>query len=462
MQKENYYETKTEAERKAWGQQVRAAKLAKAQKAGKAGKTKGKKTAKSPYQRRQYYGGNGSKAVIYPNVFGYGDYVMNPEDSFGRRYGGLIGAKGGELLGSAAQSFLSGITGMGDYEVTQNCLLAPQLPVMINDSNKGGVLCRYQEYLGDIISSTTPGAFKIQSFPLNPGLDTTFPWLAQVAANYEQYSLEGVIFEFRNGASESQGSTTVGLGYVIMATEYDSQQPVFANKQEMENHEFGKSCKISKSMFHPIECAPRQTSITELYVRSGANPTGSDIRLYDWGRFSIATVGLQAASQNVGELHVTYQVRLLKPRMYASLGSFNGVYSMSNNSFTNAVPLGTGTVTTQIDTIGMSIDPVGNTIAFPNVSLPQTYLVYIRWTGVAAVMSIPLYTYTNCALNTSYTGSVNSSPANGETCTSFVQLQSVTTTGGNLPPFIAISNVPTLPAASNSVAFKIVQIDNSS
>lgn len=423
-------------------------------------KAPAKKRATKKYSRaRKGYGGGG-RAVIYPNIVGYGDYVMNPEDAFGRRYGGLLGAKAGELLGGAAQSFLSGITGMGDYEVSKNCLMAPTLPVMINDSNKGGVLVRYQEYLGDVITSTTPGAFRIQNFPLNVGLDTTFPWLAQVASNYEQYSLEGVIFEFRSNASESQGTTTVGLGYVIMATEYDSQQPPFANKAEMENHEFGTSCKISKSMMHPIECAPRQTSITELYVRSGANPTGSDIRLYDWGRFSIATVGLQAASQNVGELHVTYQVRLLKPRMYASLGSFNGAFAAQNSGYANSVPFGTGTYTVVFDTIGISIDPPGSTISFPNVGLPQTYLIYIKWFGTGAAISVPTYTYTNCALNASYTPNLNPSPENGITAATFSNLFSVTTTGANLPPSIQLNNVPTLPSSGQLVYWRICQIDN--
>jgi len=73
------------------------------------------------------------------------------------------------------------------------------------------------------------------------------------------------------------------------------------------------STKPSNDIMHPIECKRNETSVSILSTRFGLSP--GDLRLYDFGNFSIATVGMQGTSTNVGELWVTYDITLLKPRL---------------------------------------------------------------------------------------------------------------------------------------------------
>jgi len=65
-----------------------------------------------------------------------------------------------------------------------------------------------------------------------------------------------------------------------------------------------------------VECAPRETPIDKLWVRSVeySDYATVDPRLFDLGRFSIATIGMQAAS-TIGELWVSYDVEFFKPQL---------------------------------------------------------------------------------------------------------------------------------------------------
>lgn len=240
--------------------------------------------------------------------------------ALGAALGGPGGAGVGGMIGNAGGNFISKLMGHGDYAVTN----APQLQennlVLANAAQMpqfgtGKVACKFvhREFLGDVYSSTTPGAFKITDFPINPGLDSTFPWLSGVVgAKFQQYRINGMSFEFRSMSGDALNSTNTALGSVIMSTDYDSADNTFASKQEMENTEYGVSCKPSVNMMHGIECARAQTPVSELFIRAFDVPANKDIRLYDMGRFSIATVGCQAASVNLGELWVSYDIDCFK------------------------------------------------------------------------------------------------------------------------------------------------------
>lgn len=433
----------------------RAGKAAAAKKRKPAGS---KKKGKKPYRRQTQYGGHGSRAIVsYPNVVaGYGDYRMNPADSYGKQWGGMAGSYLGELLGGGAQTLLGSLVGgLGEYKVKHNALLTPDPPTIINDSVKGGITFRHKEYLRDIITSSTPGAFSLDSYLINPGNSKTFPWLSQVAANFEQYSIEGMIFEFRSMSADALNSTNTALGTVIMATNYDAIDTLFKAKGEMENYEWGMSCKPSVNMLHPIECAPRQTSVTELYVLDGPVPSGADPRLYHWGNMQIATNGFQGASVNIGELWVTYQVRLLKPKIFQAIGAEIGSYYSQNTSYTNALPLGNGTLTVLGDTLGPFVDPPNRNIGFPVSGMRKHYQVILRWQGTIAAITLPLLTFTNC-VNTSFI--TVAGPANGESCTSVVYTISLMC-DANILPVLTIGAAGTLPATGNQMRIWISEIN---
>jgi hypothetical protein len=310
------------------------------------------------------------------------------------------------------------IRGFGDYKVSGNSLMCGGMtvPEVVNSVKNAGIIIRHKEYLADIDASTT---FNLNSYPINPGMIQTFPWLSQVAPNFEQYKFRGILFEFKSLSSDSvlSSATSSALGAVIMSTQYDVLDPPFTNKFNMENYEFANSTKPSLSMIHPIECAKSQTSVSELYIRDGPVPTGADQRLYDLGMFSIATVGMQASSGVAGELWVTYEVELYKPKLIEDLGleiptdHFNITGSFGPNA-----PLGTTTQAETGSTIGGTISPNGQVYNFPGRIVDGHYLFMYFALQNSVAPGSPATTLFNCAgtmwfYNTSSSQIVPSGPS---------------------------------------------------
>lgn len=343
-------------------------------------------------------------------------------------------APAGSMFGGWLGNVIKTATGFGEYEVRANSLYeGSQVPFVANRPTINGTTISHREYVMDLCTSSTPGAFKSNQFNINPALGSTFEWLAQIAANYEEYVLEGCLFVFRSMSADALNSTNTALGSVIMATQYNTYQPIFANKAEMENHAYSMSCKPSEDCVHPIECDPHQSSITTLFTRAGTVPTGADQRLYDIGRFEIATVGFQAADVNIGELHVTYQVSLMKPRLFTALGRALPFYHATNfGTWTNAVPLGPLPL---------------NAGSTSNMAVDVQYAVGSGYTDVTITLppsSSPLVYHAQCMFDLGATGykSANRAVLTFTNCTSL--------TAGYVPTAVAdLWSAPVVSDASN-------------
>lgn len=222
---------------------------------------------------------------------------------------GLLGEAGG-WLGDKVGTLL----GLGAYEVRKNSFVLPEgLDPPSMHTRSGDTIIAHREYITDILTSSTPGAFNVQSFKINPGVSSTFPWLSEIASSYEEYEMLGCVFEFKSTSSDALNSTNTALGYVLQGTNYNAAAPNFLNKLAMLNTQYSTDCKPSQSCLHPIECDPHYNPMMSQYVRAGAVPAGEDPKTYDLGNYQIATGGMQAASVVIGELWVTYQIALRKP-----------------------------------------------------------------------------------------------------------------------------------------------------
>ena len=201
------------------------------------------------------------------------------------------------------------------------------MTVNSDDENlSGDVYFSHREFLGNVF--VTGGAsnispFSITSYPLNAGLNQTFPWLSQIAQNFTLYELQGCIFEFRPTAGELGMTGTNALGKVVMATQYDPDAAPFTNTIQMENYDYANACKPSEHMMHGIETSDRQRATQMLYIRTGS--TTRDKIFTDVGIFQLATEGLPCTSgttANIGELWVSYRVKLSRAQLFGSqLGS---------------------------------------------------------------------------------------------------------------------------------------------
>jgi hypothetical protein len=256
------------------------------------------------------------------------------------------------------------------------------------------VRIRHREYLNDVTSSV---GFSNRSYVINPGVNSTFPWLASVAGQFQQYKFHGLIFEFVSTSADALNSTNTALGSVLAATQYNSVLPNFTSKIEMDAYEFSTNTRPSCNMIHPVECAQGEAPLEVLYVRTGAVPSGQDQRMYDMGEFQLATVGMQAAA-TIGELWVSYDVELLKPRLPPG-GVVPGQYFRLNNGpFDSNNTLGV-IQTTANGNLGLTISATGagfDTINFPSSITAGRFLITVDWVGTGAVaFAVPTRTISN-------------------------------------------------------------------
>lgn len=415
-------------------------------------------TPKKTYARRTY---TPRAATRYT---GTGDYVkapraIRPSKSTTKSLGGTIGAH----LGHGLQTVIKALTGFGDYEVEQNSLMPPVLggdPPIIQNSRNNSHIVHHREYIGDVYAST---AFSIQTYPLNPGLISSFPWVSQQADSYEQYKFRGMVFEFKSMSSDAvlSSAASSSLGTVVMSTQYNALEAPFSDKRTMENYEYANSCKPSCSMLHPIECKMSQNTISELYVRTGEVSQG-DRRLYDLGNFSIAVQGMQnvGANQVIGELWVSYELEFFKPKLLVGGGALltDHWYGTGANVFTLTDPLGL-TSSTLVKRSGSNlgctiqqpaVSPYGqDSIIFPAWVTDGTYLITYAMGGTVATVSSPSYTASGTTVNidvvstqarimSGNTTSWNLAPAVGATSTTVLiqQVVRIIQSSPGIPPGI--------------------------
>jgi hypothetical protein len=219
-----------------------------------------------------------------------------------------------------------------------------------------GVRVTHREYLGDVVGSV--GFSMPTAYPINPGMAVTFPWLSTISSAFEEYSFEGLVFEYKTTSGSAVSASSAALGAVIMATNYDVADANFISKQDMESYEFAVSVVPFQNCLHPVECNPSRNVLGRQYTRFGA--VGSeDLRFYDMGNFQLATQGMQSV-YTCGELWVTYDIRLLKPRINPLLpagpSSYAHVQSSAIHTATSAAPLGTtgGVVTSNSTLTGVT------------------------------------------------------------------------------------------------------------
>lgn len=386
-------------------------------------------------------------------VLGKGDYYTledyrdRPFQTYGSKLGGYAGKYIGNLLGH------------GDYKVVSNSLLQKVDPGQTPPQFSGmkSTRIRHREYIQDIVSSSSgnPSNFLIQGFPLNPGLLGSFPWLSQVAENYEAYRIHGMLFEYKPLVGNAISSTNNSLGYVVMATQYNANSSPFVNKQQMENYEFAQSSVPSECIYHYIECAKYETPVTELYIRTGS--VGSqDLRLYDWGQFFIASGGVQANNIVLGELHVTYDIEFFKPKLIA--GGFGdeilyyhallGTGISTSNYFAGANPTATS---------NFFLAFTGTTIIFPQNISEGNWTIFYFVRGTSGTVLTPTVTFTsNCQALNLYNGGTQSFAGMGGTSGNLLYQVSFTITGPN--PVITFSG-GTMPTSITGGDLFVTQIN---
>lgn len=179
-------------------------------------------------------------------------------------------------------------------------------PFFSNGGN-GDVRIVHREYVAEV-SQAGSTAFAATSYPVNPGMAVTFPWLSQIAGRYESYKFNKLKFAF-----ETESPTSIP-GSVLLAIDYDASDGTPMTKTQMMAYRDAvrspawSSCCMDAS-FEDLQ------KLKSHFVRTGA---AVDIKLYDVGNLFVATSN---ATGMGGELYVEYDVQLMTPAFSDELQS---------------------------------------------------------------------------------------------------------------------------------------------
>jgi hypothetical protein len=177
------------------------------------------------------------------------------------------------------------------------------------------VRVQHREYIGDI--PTGVGLGQLISLRISPNNTTLFPWLYTISRNFEQWMPMGIVFEFVSTAGNAFSGGAANLGDVNMATLYDIRAEPLNTKSEILNHFYSTSAATSQNLMHAIECSPGDTPVSPRYITHNTVAPG-DARLSDLGILYILSQGSQS-EYTAGQLWVTYDIVLLKPRLGSAL-----------------------------------------------------------------------------------------------------------------------------------------------
>ena len=275
----------------------------------------------------------------------------------------------------------------------------------------GAIVVTHREYITDIFGPPAGVAFNNQTYNLNPGLEGTFPFLSQIACNYDEYEFVQVVWEYRSTTTDIGNSSTGQCGTVIMCTNYNAAAAPFPDKGIMMEYAHAHSCKVTEHMVHGVECDPHKMALSGCkYTRSSPVITNQDIKTYDLGLFQLAVANSPPAYANlpIGELWVQYSVVLRKPKLFSTRGLdvdkdefvANSLSTLSANNWFG-VAGSSNWLEAQQNNIGVQVLP-GTQYAYSGTTTP-TQLVS---TGAGCSLIIPAGYNGNLRISIDLTGTV--------------------------------------------------------
>jgi hypothetical protein len=191
-------------------------------------------------------------------------------------------------------------------------------------SDEGGLILTNQEFIRNVYANESGVSFSQMAFDINPGLHETFPMLSQFAMNFEKYEMLQCCVHFESFLdSNTLQSSTGQVGQIMMYSHTNVTEPLFGNVSDF-SIQGGTSAPVTKGLLCGVECSAKQLrglqQVGLNYVRNG--PVTGDIAEFDQAKVQVAVYNTPTEMSNavMGRLHISYKVRLLKPRLYTLYG----------------------------------------------------------------------------------------------------------------------------------------------
>jgi hypothetical protein len=181
----------------------------------------------------------------------------------------------------------------------------------------------HREYVTDV--STIDGS-QLSHIEVNPALPLSFPWLAQIARQFETYKFLKLHYLY----VPNVGSSTDGR--IVIAPDYDAADVDPISVNILMNYE---DC-ASSPLWNPLGCYCSRVNLNKrvaYYTRFQTLADNLDVKTYDTAKLFIHTTG--ASAKVVGGLFVDYTIVLRTPQIQEFESNDANLYSTTTMSYPN-------------------------------------------------------------------------------------------------------------------------------
>jgi len=172
----------------------------------------------------------------------------------------------------------------------------------LSPTPSGGIRVVHEEFIQDIIGSSSGSFALLLANPIQPGYASTFPWLSRIAALFDSYIVNSIKFHYEPLCSTSTS------GGIFLSLDPDASDPLPIDKSAMMS--YVHSCH--GPLWKPCGFAVSSKSLDALsrkhYVRTGVVPNSS-LPTYDVG-WIYGAIQSTALTGTLGEVYVTYDISL--------------------------------------------------------------------------------------------------------------------------------------------------------
>jgi hypothetical protein len=282
----------------------------------------------------------------------------------------------------------------------------------------GSNMCnvKHKEFIGNVAGTT---AFT-QAFGLaiNPGIAATFPWLSNIAQNWQAYRFKKLRFYYltRTGSNIP--------GSVILCPDYDAADSAPISEQVIDSYEDAKEDAPWKNIDCPLSPTAMHLMGPKKFIRLGNLPANQDVKTFDVGNMFVYTV--DGTAVNWGKVWVEYDVDLFTPQLPPGGSSFTQVATINGaTSMTGALPFGTAPVVAGNMQIAVTDNGTNNVLTVSNAIVGAEYGLSIQSVGTVFTQQTEVTSITSGA---TYKTSVGGIPAAATSCFSFATFTCTSTT----------------------------------
>lgn len=258
------------------------------------------------------------------------------------------------------------------------------------------IIVTHREFVRDIFSDIN-NDFAYDVFNISPIDPETFPWLSNLAVNYES-------FRFRKFDAHYEPTVATNIsGKIVLAVDYDSADPT-DNETKSTLLQWGSS--VDGQVWTPIHHHSSVSDLNKIGPTRFLNPLSSVPfqagPLSNAGILYVATTSVMPAqlldfsvpsggyvSYNLGELWIDYEVELITPQLQALDDmTATGVPRITETQFDQTASVSAGqTVTNLLDLYDTTavFNPAAQTVR--NITTASDFGVDIVDTPVYALMS---------------------------------------------------------------------------